>query len=144
MDWIVYWVAKSDFHSTPFFFRDSIITEQSHYGQWSLAVFLWCKLLLCVQEISLLILFLVILMQPPSQMAKNLPGFNPWDWKIPWRRIWQPTPVLLPGKSHGQRSLEDYRPWDHKESDMTEQLHFPSFYGEEYEVSLKIRNKTTI
>ena len=92
MDWIVYWVAKSDFHSTPFFFRDSIITEQSHYGQWSLAVFLWCKLLLCVQEISLLILFLVILMQPPSQMAKNLPGFNPWDWKIPWRRIWQPTP----------------------------------------------------
>ena len=30
---------------------------------------------------------------------------NPWVRKIPWRRKWQPTPVLLPGKSHGQRSL---------------------------------------
>ena len=33
-------------------------------------------------------------------------------------------PVLLPGESHGQRSLVDYSPWDHKESDMTERLHF--------------------
>ena len=32
-------------------------------------------------------------------------GFNPWVGKIPWRRKWQPTPVFLPGKSHGQRSL---------------------------------------
>ena len=32
------------------------------------------------------------------------PGFNPWVRKIPWRRKWQPTPVLLPGKSHGQRA----------------------------------------
>ena len=44
--------------------------------------------------------------------------------KIPWRRKWQSTPVLLPGKSHGQRSLVGYRPWGHKESDMTERLHF--------------------
>ena len=36
----------------------------------------------------------------------------------------QLTPVLLPGKSHGQRSLVDYSPWDGKESDMTERLHF--------------------
>ena len=41
-----------------------------------------------------------------------------------WRRKWQPTPVLLPGKSHGQRSLVDDSPWDGKESDRTEQLHF--------------------
>ena len=34
------------------------------------------------------------------------PGFDPWVGKIPWRRKWQPTPVLLPGKSHGRRSLE--------------------------------------
>ena len=33
------------------------------------------------------------------------PGFDPWVRKIPWRRKWQPTPVLLPGKFHGQRSL---------------------------------------
>ena len=32
-------------------------------------------------------------------------GFDPWVGKIPWRRKWQPTPVFLPGKSHGQRSL---------------------------------------
>ena len=32
-------------------------------------------------------------------------GFNPWSRKIPWRRKWQPTPLFLPGKSHGQRSL---------------------------------------
>ena len=33
------------------------------------------------------------------------PRFNPWVGKIPWRRKWQSTPILLPGKSHGQRSL---------------------------------------
>ena len=44
--------------------------------------------------------------------------------RIHWRRKWQPTPVLLPGKSHGQRSLVDYSPWDCKDSDMTELLHF--------------------
>ena len=42
--------------------------------------------------------------------------------KIPWRRKWQPTPVFLPGKSHGQRNLAGYSPWRHKESDMTAQL----------------------
>ena len=38
-----------------------------------------------------------------------------------WRRTWQPTPVLLPGESHGQRS---YSPWGRRESDTTERLHF--------------------
>ena len=42
--------------------------------------------------------------------------------KIPWRRKWQPTPVFLPGESHGQRSLVCYSPWGRKESDMTEWL----------------------
>ena len=40
----------------------------------------------------------------------------------PWRRIWQPTPVLLPGEFHGQRSLAGYSPWGRNESDTTEQL----------------------
>ena len=48
--------------------------------------------------------------------------FNSWLGKIPWRRKWQPTPVFLPGKFHGQRSLVGNSPWDVKESDMTEQL----------------------
>ena len=41
-----------------------------------------------------------------------------------WRRQWHPTPVLLPGKSHGLRSLVGCSPWGHYESDMTEWLHF--------------------
>ena len=41
-----------------------------------------------------------------------------------WRRQWQPTPVLLPGKSHGRRSLMGCSPWDHEELDTTERLHF--------------------
>ena len=40
------------------------------------------------------------------------------------RRQWHPTPVLLPGKSHGQRSLVGCSPWGHEESDTTEQLPF--------------------
>ena len=39
-----------------------------------------------------------------------------------WRRQWQPTPVLLPGKSHGQRNLVGCSPWGHEESDTTERL----------------------
>ena len=49
-------------------------------------------------------------------------GFNPQVGKIPWRREWQPTPVFLPGESHGQRRLEGYSPWGCKELDMTERL----------------------
>ena len=54
------------------------------------------------------------------------PGFDLWVGNFPWRRKWQPTPVLLPGKSHGRRSLVGYSPWGCKELDMTEQLHFIS------------------
>ena len=47
---------------------------------------------------------------------------DPGARKIPQRIEWQPTPALLPGKSHGQRSLAGYSSWGGKESDMTEQL----------------------
>ena len=57
-------------------------------------------------------------------------GFGAWGErcvKCPsktgdWRRKWQPTPVFLPGKSHGQRSLAGYSPWGRKESETTEWL----------------------
>ena len=49
--------------------------------------------------------------------------FDPWVGKIPWRRKWQPTPVFLPGKSHGQRSLVGYSPKCLKELNMTEATH---------------------
>ena len=48
--------------------------------------------------------------------------FDPRVRKIPWRRVWQPTPVFLPGESPGHRSLAGYSPWGCRESDITEQL----------------------
>ena len=50
------------------------------------------------------------------------PGFDPWVGRIPRRRAWQPTPVFLPGGSHGQRSLVGYSSWGRKGSDMAERL----------------------
>ena len=60
-----------------------------------------------------------------AQLVKNLPVMQEtWvqslGWEEPWRREWQPTPVFLPGESHGQRSLVGYSPWGPKESDTTE------------------------
>ena len=55
-------------------------------------------------------------------------GFDPWAGKILWRRAWQPTPVFLPEKSHGQRSLVGYRPWGHRvrhDRATKQQLGFP-------------------
>ena len=46
--------------------------------------------------------------------------FDPWVGKIPWRKKWQPTPVFLPGESHGQRSLVGYSLWSHKQSNIAE------------------------
>ena len=50
-------------------------------------------------------------------------GFDSWVRKIPWNRKWQPTPLYLPGKFQGQRSLAGYSPWGRKELDMTERLY---------------------
>ena len=49
-------------------------------------------------------------------------GFDPWVGKIPWRWEWLPTSVLLPGETHGQRSLGGCSPWGRKESDTTKLL----------------------
>ena len=65
-----------------------------------------------------------VVKNPPAvQATARRLGFHPWVSKIPWRRKWQPTPEFLPEKSHGQRSLTGYSPWDTKEFDMTELLH---------------------
>ena len=53
--------------------------------------------------------------------------FDPWVRKIPWRWKWQPTPVCLPEKSHGQRKLAGYSLKDSKESDTAEQLNTAPF-----------------
>ena len=77
-------------------------------------------------------------------MVKNPPanagsivrfGLDPWVWKIPWRRAWQPAPVFFPRESHGQRRLSGCSPCrDHKESNTTEvMLHAcTSYYGKEW------------
>ena len=49
---------------------------------------------------------------------------HPWVGKVPRRRKWQPTPVLLPQKYHGWRNLVGYSPWGLKELATTERLHF--------------------
>ena len=58
-------------------------------------------------------------------MVKNLSVMQEtrvqsWVKEIPWRREWLPTPVFLPGKFNGERSLAGHSPWDCKELDMTE------------------------
>ena len=62
---------------------------------------------------------------PDISVVKNQPADIGDEGSVPgledpWRRAWQPTPVLLPGESHGQRSLAGYSPWGHKELDMAE------------------------
>ena len=56
----------------------------------------------------------------PAKAGDQERRFDLWVGTIPWRWKWWPTPVLLPGESHGQRSLVGYSPWDRKESDSIE------------------------
>jgi len=62
----------------------------------------------------------LVVKNSPASAKDKRHGFDPWLRKIAWRRNWQPAPVFLPGKSHGQKILAGYSPWGHKESDMTE------------------------
>ena len=59
--------------------------------------------------------------EPACQCRKHKRlRFDPWVGTIPWRRAWQPIPVILPGESHGQRRLAGYRPWGPQRVDTTE------------------------
>ena len=71
--------------------------------------------------------FVDFLMMVRSDQCEVIPHFSfdlHFSLIISWRRQWHPTPVLLPGKSHGRRSLVGCSPWGHEESDTTERLHF--------------------
>jgi len=57
---------------------------------------------------------------PACQCRRHETQLDPWTGKIPWMGAGQPTPVFLPGESHGQRSLAVYNPKGRKELDMTE------------------------
>ena len=64
----------------------------------------------------------VLVVKNPPASAEDIKDMSsiPGSGRFPWRRKWQPTPVLLPGESHGQRSLVGYSSWGRKGSDTTE------------------------
>ena len=66
--------------------------------------------------------------------------FCSWIGKIPWRREWLPTPVLLPGKCYGQRSPASFSPWGCKETDTTERLTLALFQSP----SLTVRSRVAL
>ena len=71
-------------------------------------------------------------------------GFDPSVGKIPWRRKQQPALVFLPGESNGQRSLMDYSPWDHKESDRTEHTCTHSKFTKLISSRAEVQDKVTL
>ena len=80
-----------------------------------------------------------------AQTVKHLPtmwetGVQSLGQEDPLEKERQPTPVLLPGKSYGQRIVVAYSPWGCKESDMTERLHFHF----SRKSTIQIRNKESI
>ena len=73
-------------------------------AQLQVSVLLWAfQVALGTSQVAL------VVKNPPANAGDTRHGFNPWVRKIPWRRAWQPTPILLPGEFHGQRSLVGYR-----------------------------------
>ena len=88
------------------------------------------KLLLL--SLSICIIDMMFLSCSPPRAVKSLEIAN-WATShslftfMHWRRKWQPTPVFLPGESHGRRSLEGCSSWDCEELDMTERLPFPPY-----------------
>ena len=70
---------------------------------------------------TICIFLFVTYMEPRKMVLMKL--FAGQQWRH-WRRQWHPTPVLLPGKSHGQRSLVGCSPWGREELDTPERLHF--------------------
>ena len=62
----------------------------------------------------------LVIKNSPANAGDVRCRLDPWVGKIPWRRKWQPTPVLLPEESHGQRTLVGYSPYGCEESDTAE------------------------
>ena len=105
----------------------SLVHDMSIYTCW-MQLSLYCFLFSNVSSGSYPIIFIYVFPGGSDGKASaynardlgSIPGFG----RFPWRKKWQPSPVLLPRKSNGRRILVGYSPWGHKESDMTERLHF--------------------
>ena len=82
-------------------------------------------------------------------VVKNLPAnagdirdrLDSWVRKIPWKRKWQPTPVFLPGVSHGQRSLAGYSPWGCYDLETKKRYGTKSFYLNLFKLFIKIEKE---
>ena len=85
-------------------------------------MFIWGALWLCEFENSQKLRILSLIHLGRICLECRRPGFDPWIERIPWRRAWQPIPVLLPGEFHGQRSLMGYSRWGRTEPYTTEWL----------------------
>ena len=90
--------------------------ERLQLGQWQLARDYFVLLLPVTWKLSGSVVKNLLAMQETCRRC----GFDPWVGKILWRGKWQPTPVFLPGESHGQGSLVGCRLWGRTESDTTE------------------------
>ena len=82
-------------------------------------------------------------------MVKNPPANSRdedfWVGKIPWRRAWQPTPVLLPGKFHRQRSLVGYNHWAVKSQTQLDIAHYTILFHQNYlKMNYKGKHKSFI
>ena len=78
-------------------------------GNWTTKRFISCsRLSSCYSNPWGFLAGSVVKNLPVIRRCRRCHGFDPWVGKIPWRRTWQPTPVFLPGKSHGQSSLVGY------------------------------------
>ena len=76
--------------------------------------YLYIYICVCIYRTSQVVL---VVKDPACQCRRHTRrGFDPCVGKIPWRRARQPTPVFLPGESHGQRSLVGYSPWGCKDT----------------------------
>ena len=99
-----------------------IISDPRAYSQRSELPDSWQQVCLGMREFSATVLDLGCILKPPKKLEKlSLFGLTSRGWR---RRPWHPSPVLLPGKSHGQRSPVGCSPWGLEESDTTERLHF--------------------
>ena len=119
---MLHWlISNSQSFSPPTFFRSSLMSFGKVlyiFSKKGLHIFCWTYKLSCYGKwyISFLkkLFFCVFIFR--IQKCSELFCTD--------LRQWQPTPVLLPGKSHGQRNLVGYSPWGHEELDRTDQLHF--------------------
>ena len=94
------------------------------WNRWNQPIKVICKMPL--QKFVLIIILMCNIIGVPWWLSSKEPAcqcrgrrFHPWVGKIPWRRKWQPTPVFLPGKFKGHRSLAGYSPWGCKGLDTT-------------------------